>query len=71
MPKYQEFEAWIEIEGVRATEYSVDVTNDIQGVNRADKVLTCWIASQMNKVSFPVSNRTSGYLMIFQGRELC
>jgi hypothetical protein len=49
MPKYEEFEAWVEIEGVRALEYGQEVRDGTDS-DGAEKVVTCWVASEMNKV---------------------
>jgi hypothetical protein len=44
--KYDIFEAWIEIEGARATEYQVTESEGEDGV----PLVTAWIPSEVGKV---------------------
>lgn len=44
--KYQGFEAWIEVEGVRAVEYSVSQTITDVGTTQ----VAAWISSEVGKV---------------------
>ena len=46
MLRHDNFSAWIEIEGVPTQEYNIEVTSDSEG-----PVVTCWIASEEEKVS--------------------
>jgi hypothetical protein len=43
MLHWQEFSAWVTIEGVEAPEYAVEVSED-------EKTVTCWIPSELGKV---------------------
>lgn len=47
MVQSNNFSAWIEIEGVPAEEYNVEITED----EDEGPVVTCWIASEEAKVS--------------------
>jgi hypothetical protein len=47
MPVYDEFVAWLEIDGKRVEEYDVEVQNGQSGV---EKEVRCWIPSEAGKV---------------------
>ncbi|KAJ7680830.1 hypothetical protein DFH06DRAFT_1315563 [Mycena polygramma] len=45
MPQFEDFNAWITIDGEPAEEYDVETSED-------QKTVTCWIASQLGKTMF-------------------
>lgn len=50
--QYREFSAWVEIAGVEAKEYNIQVSDD-DGVPKS----TCWISSESDKVRKPLEFR--------------
>jgi hypothetical protein len=51
MLSYQEFNVWIEIDGVEVPEYAIEVHNLTPTKDMPhEKVMSCWIASERNRV---------------------
>ena len=51
MPLFGEHEVWVEINGVYAKEYAVEVVDGQTLAWGCEKQVTCWIASELGKVS--------------------
>ncbi len=64
MPTFKEFEVWIESDDMKFEEYDVKVADDNGTGSTMGKTTTCWIASEVDKVSILYLKKTSYWLTV-------